>query len=184
MLYQYLKNHKIFLFILLINSNVLFAQKVETVIGIQTAKTGIDALLIRLGKLQSVTVDLSGNIYYAEDFSVMKKDATSGLVTRVAGTGIKFVDEIFKDSVCATCFPLYGDIFIDLDRKRNFLYISDNNRSIKKVDLNTNLMYAVSGNGIQYGQSNGDGGLAIRRQFKYYKSRWFTWIYGFSGRKL
>ncbi len=120
--------------------------------------------MIRLGKLQSVTVDLNGNIYYAEDFSVMKKDATSGLVTRVAGTGVKFVDEIFKDSVCATCFPLYGDIFIDLDRKRNFLYISDNNRSIKKVDLNTNLMYAVTGNGIQFGQSNGDGGLAIHAQ--------------------
>ena len=66
----------------------------------------------------------------------MKKDAKSGLVTKVAGTGVKFVDEIFKDGICSTCFPLYGDIFIDLDRKRNFLYISDNNRSIKKVDLN------------------------------------------------
>jgi sugar lactone lactonase YvrE len=164
MTFSYFKTFKIFLFILLININASFAQKVETIIGNQTAKTGIDALSIRLGKLQSMTVDFDGNIYYAEDFSVMKKNALTGLVTRVAGTGIKYLDEVLHDGICATCFPLYGDIFIDLDRKRNFLYISDNNRSIKKVDLNTNLMYAIAGNGIQYGQSNGDGGLAINAQ--------------------
>jgi hypothetical protein len=92
MTFSYFKTFKIFLFILLINTNASFAQKVETIIGNQTAKTGIDALSIRLGKLQSMTVDFDGNIYYAEDFSVMKKNALTGLVTRVAGTGIKYLD--------------------------------------------------------------------------------------------
>lgn len=138
------------------------AQQVQTVAGNIGTKSGVDALQVRLGVIKSSAIDAAGNIYYADDYLIMKKDAITGIVSKIAGTGVSESnkDKISVTGSCATCVGMYTTGFLSIDQKNNLLYVTTNDVNLLKIDLATNLIYSAAGGGVQYGNSNGDGGLA------------------------
>jgi len=138
------------------------AQQVQTIAGNIGTKSGVDALQVRLGILKSSAIDAAGNIYYADDYMIMKKDAVTGIVSKLVGTGVSESnkDKISATGSCATCVGIYTTAHLSIDQKNNFLYVTSNDVNLMKVDLTTNLIYSAAGGGVQYGNNNGDGGLA------------------------
>ena len=137
----------------------LTAQSIETVIGNKTPESGILGTNMRLGRLNSIAIDTLGNIYFSEDFYIKKKEVNTGVVRIIAGTGVSLNGEKFSADVCAICFPLYNPLYLALDKKGN-LFFTDNTPNLKKINLQTGLLTSIAGGGIQYGDFNGDGGLA------------------------
>jgi hypothetical protein len=138
------------------------AQQVQTVAGNIGTKFGVNALQVRLGVIKSSAIDAAGNIYYADDYLIMKKDAVTGVVSKFAGTGVSESnkDKISATGSCLTCIGMYTSGFLSIDQKNNLLYVTTNDVNLLKIDLTNNLIYSAAGGGIQYGNSNGDGGLA------------------------
>ena len=154
---------KIFATILLLTTAFwVNAQQVQTVAGNIGTKSGVDALQVRLGVIKSSAIDAAGNIYYADDYLIMKKDAVTGIVSKIAGTGVSESnkDKISVTGSCATCVGMYTTGFLSIDQKNNLLYVTTNDVNLLKIDLANNLIYSAAGGGVQYGNSNGDGGLA------------------------
>ena len=121
----------------------LNAQQVQTVAGNIGTKSGVDALQVRLGIIKSSAIDAAGNIYYADDYLIMKKDAVTGIVSKIAGTGVSESnkDKISATGSCATCVGMYTTGFLSIDQKNNLLYVTTNDVNLLKIDLATNLIY-------------------------------------------
>ena len=105
-----------------------------------------------------IAVDSAGNVYFSSPTlnAVLKMDPT-GMVTRVAGTG---VSGQAGDSGPALSAQLYNPSGVAVDSAGN-LYIADTgNGRIRKVD-NLGTITTVAGNGCCYG---GDGGPAAAAQ--------------------
>ena len=150
--------------LLLISTKMVFAQQVQTIAGIIGTKSGVDALQVRLGTLKSSAIDAAGNIYYADDYWIMKKDAITGIVSKFAGTGVPESNsgKISATGSCATCVGLFQTANLCIDQKNNLLYITTSDVNLLKLDLTTNLIYSAAGGGVQYGNNGGDGGLATK----------------------
>lgn len=109
-----------------------------------------------------VSVDTAGNLYFTDggNSKVYKVDS-SGIITTVAGTGLKDYD---GDGGLATEANLNFPVDVAVDAMRN-LYITDTYHSrIRKVDAN-GIITTVVGSGT-YGYS-GDGGLATDANLGY-----------------
>jgi sugar lactone lactonase YvrE len=139
------------------------AQQVQTIAGNVGTKSGVDALQVRLGIIKSSAIDAAGNIYYADDYWIMKKDAITGIVSKFAGTGVSESNsgKISATGSCAICVGIFTTAYLSIDQKNNLLYITSNDVNLLKLDLKTNLIYSAAGGGVQYGNNGGDGGLAI-----------------------
>lgn len=150
--------------LLLIATKMVFAQQVQTIAGNAGTKFGVDALQVRLGTLKSSAIDAAGNIYYADDYWIMKKDAITGIVSKFAGTGVSESNsgKISATGSCATCVGIFTTANLSIDQKNNLLYITSNDVNLLKLDLKTNLIYSAAGGGVQYGNNGGDGGLATK----------------------
>jgi hypothetical protein len=149
--------------LLLTSSTWINAQQVQTIAGNVGTKSGVDALQVRLGIIKSSAIDAAGNIYYADDYWIMKKDAITGIVSKFAGTGVSESNsgKISATGSCATCVGIFTTAYLSIDQKNNLLYITSNDVNLLKLDLKTNLIYSAAGGGVQYGNNGGDGGLAI-----------------------
>ena len=150
--------------LLLISTKMVFAQQVQTIAGIIGTKSGVDALQVRLGTLKSSAIDSAVNIYYADDYWIMKKDAITGIVSKFAGTGVPESNsgKISATGSWATCVGLFQTANLCIDQKNNLLYITSSDVNLLKLDLTTNLIYSAAGGGVQYGNNGGDGGLATK----------------------
>ena len=99
----------------------------------------------------AVAVDRLGNVYIADtgNYRIRKVDATTGLISTVAGTGSSGYNGDNIAATSATVNP--GGITVDASGN---LYIADNNR-IRKVAASTGIITTVAGanNGVAY---NGD----------------------------
>ncbi|MFN9380555.1 MAG: hypothetical protein ACK6BQ_11410, partial [Bacteroidota bacterium] len=148
--------------LLLIATKMVFAQQVQTIAGNVGTKSGVDALQVRLGIIKSSAIDAAGNIYYADDYWIMKKDAITGIVSKFAGTGVSESNsgKISATGSCASCVGIFTTAYLSIDQKNNLLYITSNDVNLLKLDLKTNLIYSAAGGGVQYGNNGGDGGLA------------------------
>lgn len=123
---------------------------------------GGPATSAQLNDPKSVIIDSIGNLYIA-DFSNnrIRKVDTAGIITTVAGNGVKGFS---GDGGAATNAQLssFVGVAITLDSSGN-LYITDNgNHRIRKVDA-AGIISTVAGNG-ESGFS-GDGGVAANAQF-------------------
>jgi sugar lactone lactonase YvrE len=123
-------------------------------IGKQNGYTGDGGLATaaELNKPQGVYVDPSGNIYIAdtENHVVRKVNATTGIITTIAGTGSSGDTGDGGAAILAELNKPHG-VFSDLSGN---IYIADSdNHRIKKVDAVTGIITTIAGTG-----SSGDAG--------------------------
>lgn len=91
--------------------------------------------------------DASGNIYIADTNHnrIRRIDATTGVITTVAGTG---VDSFSGDGGQATAAEMWLPHDVAVDRTNNLLYIADyGNERIRRVDLSTGIITTFAGGG-------------------------------------
>jgi trimeric autotransporter adhesin len=106
---------------------------------------------------EGVALDASGNLYIADatNWRVRKVDASTGVITTVAGNGIQGSS---GDNGAATSAELNHLMGVSVDASGN-LYIADTgNMRVRKVNVSTGKISAMAGSGAQ-GYA-GDGGPA------------------------
>jgi hypothetical protein len=102
--------------------------------------------------------DSNGNLYILEGFRIRRVDATTGIITTIAGTG---TSGNTGDGGLATSANINYSGGLAIDASGN-LYFSTPS-SIRKVNISTNIITTVAGNGTV--GFSGDGGPAISAQF-------------------
>ena len=117
---------------------------------------------VSLNQIGRVAVDIAGNVFLSlpQYAAVMRLDATTGILTRVAGNGS---NGFSGDNSPAVNAQLYGPSGLALDSAGN-LYIADTNNSrIRKVS--NGVITSIAGNGVS--GATGDGGAAIKAELSY-----------------
>jgi DNA-binding beta-propeller fold protein YncE len=108
---------------------------------------GGPALKATFNNMHSLAVTANGDVYVADTGNnrVRKIDAKTGVVTTVAGTG----DKGFGGDDGPATKAKFGNIYcVTLDAKGEKLYLDDlDNRRIRVLDLKTNVVTTVAGNG-------------------------------------
>ncbi len=140
---------------------------ISTVAGIMTAGYSGDhgpATNAQLGLPSGVAVDDTGNIFIADNgtgSSCIRKVNTSGIITTFAGNG---ASSYVSDGIPATVAQICPNK-ICCDSLNN-LFVSDRyNNRVYKIDVFTNLLTCIAGNGV-VGDS-GDGGSATSATLNY-----------------
>lgn len=115
------------------------------------------AISANIGSPYGLTVDKSGNLFMADaDNHRIRKIATNGIITTVAGNGISGYS---GDGGLATKAQLYGPTDVTIDASGN-LYIADaSNNRIRKVTTD-GIITTIAGSGVA--GFNGDGGPATQ----------------------
>jgi uncharacterized protein (TIGR03437 family) len=120
--------------------------------GLATAAT--------LNNPRGLAVDAAGNVYIADvNNAVVRKIATTGVITTVAGTGVAGYS---GDGGAAGTAQLNGPQAVAVDASGNLLIADTQNRRIRKVDT-TGTITTIAGTGTE-GYS-GDGGPATQAMF-------------------
>jgi sugar lactone lactonase YvrE len=118
---------------------------------------GGPAILAALNNPQAVTIDSIGNLYIADagNNRIRKVDASTGIITTIAGTGVA---SFSGDNGPASLATIYDPLDLCIDTK-GFLYIADAfNFRIRRINLLTGIIITFAGNGNA--GYTGDGGLA------------------------
>src|SRR4051794_20716220 len=107
-----------------------------------------------------VAFDRAGNVYFSDTFNhrIRRVDAKSGVITTVAGNGIKGYRGDGGPAVDATLNEPYG---IELDADGNLFIVDRLNYCIRVVDGKTGVIITVAGTGGKLGFT-GDGGPATQ----------------------
>lgn len=144
-------------------------RRVDVVTGIITTIAGTGesgfsgdggiATAARFSFPSSVAVDGAGNIFIAdtENLRVRRIDATTGVVSTVAGNGI--FDGPVNDGEIATQVSLMPIYDIAIDSSSNILLADTDRCRVRKVDMTTRRISTVAGS-VCAGVS-GDGGPAV-----------------------
>ena len=117
---------------------------------------------VSLNQIGGVAVDAAGNVFLSlpQYAAVMRLDATTGILTRVAGNA---TNGFSGDNGPAVNAQLYGPHGLALDPAGN-LYIADSyNSRVRKVS--NDIITTVAGNGV-YGAA-GNGGPATSAELSY-----------------
>jgi len=133
------------------------AQTISTVAGGGNANPGDGGLATdcELDSPTGIVVDAAGNYYFTErDRHRVRKVATDGTITTIAGTGVAGYD---GDGGAATAARLKYPYSITIDAVGN-IYIGDAAPSIRKITT-TGTISTYAGNGVA--GFSGDGGPAI-----------------------
>ncbi len=109
----------------------------------------------------AIAADPAGNVYIATLFWVRKIDSATGKITTIAGSG---VSGFISDGLLATqALMVPSGLLVSND---GGLYVSDLNRSqVRRVDLTTDLILTVAGNGS--GGFSGDGGPPTQAEMNF-----------------
>jgi sugar lactone lactonase YvrE len=111
------------------------------------------AISAKLNNPSGVAVDASGNLYIADSSNhrIRKVDASTGVITTVAGTG----EYGFVDNVPAISAKLAYPSGMAVDTAGNLFIADRNNHRIRKIDAETGVMTTVAGtNGGGFGADN------------------------------
>ena len=142
---------------------------ISTVAGTGAAGFAGDGGLATAAKLYqpfSVVVDLAGNMFITDSYNhrIRKVNASTGLITTIAGTGTA---AYAGDGGAASSAQFNTPYSLALDAVGN-VYVSDfNNNRIRKITVATGIITTVAGNGIS--GFSGDGGLATAAKLSYAK---------------
>lgn len=90
-----------------------------------------------------VALDNSGNIYIAdsENDRIRKVTASTGIISTVAGTGVRRYN---GDGIAAIIAELNVPVYVKLDAEGN-IYIADDNNMLRKVTASTGLISTIAG---------------------------------------
>ncbi|KAA1245335.1 T9SS type A sorting domain-containing protein [Aquimarina sp. RZ0] len=134
---------------------------ISTIAGLGTSGFSGDngqATLAELDSPQYVAVDVNGNVYISDWLNnrIRKVDATTGIITTIAGTG----DSGFSgDGGPATSAELRSPSGIAVDTSGNIFFADRGNNRIRRIDA-SGVITTVAGSD-RFGDFDGDGGLAI-----------------------
>jgi hypothetical protein len=106
---------------------------------------------------QGVAFDSHGNLYIADrDHDAIRKVDTNGIITTVAGTGVRGFS---GDGGPATQAKIARPLAVTFDAANNMYIADENNHRIRMVDQTTGVITTVVGNGDN--ACGGDGGPAV-----------------------
>jgi len=114
---------------------------------------GGPATAAMLDQTSGIAVDTAGNVYVGTG-SRIRKIATSGIITTIAGNGVPGYS---GDGGPATAAMLHGIEGICVDNKGNVIFADNTNGRVRMIST-SGIITTVAGNG--YGGYTGDGGLA------------------------
>lgn len=108
-----------------------------------------------------LAVDAAGNLFIADILNerVRRVDATTGIITTVAGMGVA---GFAGDGGQATAARLNGPVGLAVDGAGNLFIADQRNQRIRRVDAATGIITTVVGTGV--GGFAGDGGPATSAQ--------------------
>ena len=95
---------------------------------------------------EDVAVDTKGNLFIADEQNhrIRRVDAKTGIITTVAGTG---AEGFSGDGGPATSAGLAAPNGVTVDRDGNVIIADSLNNRIRKIDVNTNIITTLAGDG-------------------------------------
>ena len=152
------------LFVVILFSSNTFAQvsyTISTIAGDGSSDfkgDGGQALNAGFKLSLGTAIDAAGNIYITDDRRIRKIDATSGIITTIAGNGTSGSSGDGGDATLAVLNPLD----IKVDASGNLYIVDETAHRVRKIDAATNIITTVAGTGVA--GFSGDGGLATSAQ--------------------
>ncbi|PQJ09211.1 hypothetical protein CJD36_020715 [Flavipsychrobacter stenotrophus] len=124
---------------------------------------GGPATAATLSNPAGIARDAAGNIYISVQYShKIRKIATTGIITTVAGTGsVAFGGDGGPATAASFSYPN----FLALDNAGNLLITDNGNFRIRKLDVTTGIINTIAGNGSS--TFSGDGGPATAASLYY-----------------
>ena len=125
---------------------------------------GGPAVNAEFSRVLGLCSDAAGNIYIGDwdNARIRKVDATTGIVTTIAGNGTVgysgdggYATNAMIDRPAGMCFDKCGDLYFSME---------DSNR-VRRIDGVTGIITTVAGNGIQ--GFAGESGLAVNAELNY-----------------
>jgi hypothetical protein len=146
---------------------------IQTVAGTgvnTTSGDGGPAVNANLYSPAGITYDPAGNMYFADNTeNRIRRIDTNGIITTIAGTGLSGPLGDGGPATSATFSAPSG-----LRYKNGALYVADlMNFRVRRIDLATNIVTTVAGNGVPY--YAGDGGPATSAQLTPQTLTFDTW---------
>ena len=125
---------------------------------------GGPAVTAKFSRVLGISVDRSNNVYIGDwdNARIRKVNAVTGIVTTVIGNG---TNGYSGDGGPATAAMIAKPSFSYFDKCGNLFFTDEDNNRVRRVDVNTNIITTIAGNGIA-GYA-GDGGLAINAEFNH-----------------
>ncbi len=123
-----------------------------------SAGDGGPAASAQLCNPYSVSADADGNVYFAETRSahrLRKIDASTGIVTTIAGNGIT---DYYEDRIAATSAQI-GPGYVCVDGNKN-VYLSDGSFRVRFIDYTTPPVI-LGAAGVVVGAASGAGGVSV-----------------------
>ena len=117
------------------------------------------AINAKLSQPWGICIDDSNNLYVSDYMRVRRINATSGIITTIAGNG---TNGSSGDGGIATNAQLSYPSGLAVDHSGNLYIVNEGNSTIRKVTFSTGIISTIAGNGGQ-GYS-GDGGVATNAQ--------------------
>jgi len=105
---------------------------------------------------QGLVIDANGRLLLGDFGQVRRVDATSGIITAIAGS---YLVGFSGDGGLATNATLLNPAGIAFDSQNNLYIVDVNNSRVRRVDATTGIIISVAGNG-SFG-FGGDGGPAL-----------------------
>jgi sugar lactone lactonase YvrE len=111
---------------------------------------------------QNVVLDTAGDVFFCDynNNRIRRVDASTGIVTTVAGTGVAGFS---GDGGLATSARINAPNGLAIDASGNLFIDDSSNRRIRKVDAATGIITTIAGNGAT--GFSGDGGRATLASF-------------------
>jgi cysteine-rich repeat protein len=140
---------------------------ISTIAGIGSASFSGDGLLATAAELNypfNLTIDGADNLFIMDYYNsrVRRVDATSGIITTVAGDGVA---DFGGDGGPATAAHINGPDAIAADAQGNLFIADSDNSRIRRVDNLTGIITTVAGNGGW--DFSGDFGPAVMASLAY-----------------
>lgn len=119
-------------------------------------------------KPEGITLDKQGNLFIADSTRerVWKVDALTKRITTFAGGGTNLKNDGIPATEAANLRP--GDV--TFDSQGNLFIVDAFDGKIRRVDIETNIITTIAGNGCDFRGQNcplGDGGIATAASFRF-----------------